>query len=57
MGIYPTGCQKKYTEGELPSRLLNSHIFPFFFFFCKGETLYYSMTETAIASEKGYIHT
>ena len=53
MGIYPIGCQKKYTEGELPSKLLNSHIFPFFF--CKGETLYYSMTE--IASEKGYIHT
>ena len=30
MGIYPIGCQKKYTEGELPSKLLNSHIFPFF---------------------------
>ena len=53
MGIYPIGCQKKYTKGELPSRLLNSHTFPFFFF-CKGEMLYYSMTK--IASEEGYSH-
>lgn len=48
MEIYPTGCQKKYIEEELPSRFLHFYDFSFFTW---EKTLHYPLTE--ITTEMG----